>query len=249
MEIRYFKHYSSHLDRDMEFKVYGHAGKPVLLIPCEGGRFYDYEDFGMVDHWAQWIEEGRCCLYTIDSIDHETYLSNGSPQQRMQRHEQWYNYIIAELVPYIRLLSKERNGYDQGIMTFGCSMGAMHSANLFFRRPDLFNAVFALSGVYDSGMYFGNYMDDTLYQNTPSEFLRNLPEDHYYKRMYNNRRMLFVTGQGAWEEASLNSLRYLEYILRDRGIHAQVEYWGNDVSHDWFWWFKMVELYAPRFLY
>jgi esterase/lipase superfamily enzyme len=134
-------------------------------------------------------------------------------------------------------------------MTFGCSMGAMHSANLFFRRPDLFNAVFALSGVYDSGMYFGNYMDDTLYQNTPSEFLRNLPEDHYYKRMYNNRRMLFVTGQGAWEEASLNSLRYLEYILRDRGIHAQVEYWGNDVSHDWFWWFKMVELYAPRFLY
>ena len=221
----------------------------MLLIPCEGGRFYDYEDFGRVDHWAQWIEEGRCCLYTIDSIDHETYLSNGSPQQRMQRHEQWYNYIIAELVPYIRLLSTERNGYDQGNMTFGCSMGAMHSANLFFRRPDLFNAVFALSGVYDSGMYFGNYMDDTLYQNTPSEFLRNLPEDHYYKRMYNNRRMLFGTGPGAWEEASRNSLRYLEFILSDRGIHAQVEYWGNDVSHDWFWWFKMVELYAPRFLY
>ena len=62
MEIRYFKHYSSRLDRDMEFKVYGHAGKPVLLIPCEGGRFYDYEDFDMIDHWAQWFEEGRCTL-------------------------------------------------------------------------------------------------------------------------------------------------------------------------------------------
>ena len=181
MEIRYFKHYSTHLDRDMEFKVYGHAGKPVLMIPCEGGRFYDYEDFGRIDHWTQWIEEGRCCLYTLDSIDHETYLANDSSDQRTGRHEQWYNYIISELVPYIRLLSQERNGYDQGIMTFGCSMGAMHSANLFFRRPDLFNAVFALSGVYDSGMYFGNYMDDTLYQNTPSEFLRNLPEDHYYE--------------------------------------------------------------------
>ena len=36
MEIRYFKHYSSHLDRDMEFKVYGHAGKPVLCIASEG---------------------------------------------------------------------------------------------------------------------------------------------------------------------------------------------------------------------
>ena len=60
MEIRYFKHYSSCLDRDMEFKVYGHAGKPVLFIPCEGGRFYDYEDSGMIDHWTQWIQEGRC---------------------------------------------------------------------------------------------------------------------------------------------------------------------------------------------
>ena len=249
MEIRYFKHYSIRLDRDMEFKVYGHGGRPVLLIPCEGGRFYDYEDFGMIDHWSQWIEEGRCCLYTLDSIDHETYLSQGNPKERTQRHEQWYNYIISELVPYIRLLSQERNGYDQGIMTFGCSMGAMHAANLFFRRPDLFNGVFALSGLYDSSMYFGNYMDDTLYENTPAEYLRNLPDDHYYKRMYNNRRMLFVCGQGPWEEASHSSLRYLEYILRDRGIHAQTEYWGNDVSHDWYWWFKMVELYAPRFLY
>ena len=249
MEIRYFKHYSRNLDRDMEFKVYGHCGRPVLFIPCEGGRFYDYEDFGMIDRWAQWIDEGRCCIYTMDSIDHETYLSKEEPSQRVWRHEQWYNYIIDELVPYIRFLSQERNGYDQGIMTFGCAMGAMHSANLFFRRPDLFNGVFALSGVYDSKMYFGDYMDDVLYRNTPTEYLRNLPEDHYYKRMYNNRRMLFVAGQGPWEEASLNSLRYLEYVLRGRGIHAQTEYWGNDVSHDWYWWHRMVEVYAPRFLY
>ena len=249
MEIRYFKLYSRNLDRDMEFKVYGHAGRPVLMLPCEGGRFYDYEDFGMIGHWAQWIEEGRCCIYTVDSIDHETYLSGEAPDQRIRRHEQWYNYIIDELVPYIRFLSQERNGYDQGIMTFGCSMGAMHGANLFFRRPDLFNGIFALSGVYDSRMYFGDYMDEVLYRNTPTEYLRNLPNDHYYKRMYNDRRMLFVCGQGPWEDASLNSLRYLEYILRDRGIHAQTEYWGNDVSHDWYWWFKMVEAYAPRFLY
>ena len=35
MEIRYFKHYSSHLGRDMEFKVYGSGGgKPVMFIPA-----------------------------------------------------------------------------------------------------------------------------------------------------------------------------------------------------------------------
>ena len=152
-------------------------------------------------------------------------------------------------MPYIRHLSGERNGYDQGIMTFGCSMGAMHAANLFFRRPDLFNAVFAISGVYDSKMFFGDYMDDVLYRNTPVAYLDNLPEDHYYKRMYNDRRMLFVVGQGAWEGPLVDSTRWLEYVMRKKGIHAQVEYWGYDVDHDWPWWYRMVEHYVPRFLY
>ena len=34
MEIQYFKQYSPALGRDMECKVYGHAGRPVLFIPC-----------------------------------------------------------------------------------------------------------------------------------------------------------------------------------------------------------------------
>ena len=250
MEIRYFKHWSSHLNRDMEFKVYGHAGRPVMFVPCQGGRFFDFENFHMVDHWAQWIEEGRCTVYSIDCIDNETYANfGGDCRWRTEQHERWYNYVIEELVPYIRHLSGERNGYDQGIMTFGCSMGAMHAANLFFRRPDLFNAVFAISGLYDSEEYFGGYMDEILYRNTPNAFLSNMPDDHYYKGMYNDRQMLFVVGQGAWEDVLLASTRRLEEVLRRKGIHAQVDYWGYDVDHDWPWWHKMVAHYAPRFLY
>ena len=249
MEIRYYKHWSSYLNRDMEFKVYGHAGRPVMFVPCQGGRFFDFENFHMVDHWAQWIEEGRCTVYSIDCIDNETYANfGGDCRWRVEQHERWYNYVIEELVPYIRHLSGERNGYDQGIMTFGCSMGAMHAANLYFRRPDLFNAVFAISGLYDSGEYFGDYMDEILYRNTPVEYLRNMPDDHYYKGMYNDRQMLFVVGQGAWEDVLLHSTRRLEDVLRRKGIHAQVDYWGYDVDHDWPWWYKMVEHYAPRFL-
>ena len=250
MHTRYYKEYSHNLQRDMEFKVYGHAGRPVMFVPCQGGRFFDFENFHMVDHWAQWIEEGRCTVYSIDCIDNETYANfGGDCRWRVEQHERWYNYVIEELVPYIRHLSGERNGYDQGIMTFGCSMGAMHAANLYFRRPDLFNAVFAISGLYDSGEYFGDYMDEILYRNTPVEYLRNMPDDHYYKGMYNDRQMLFVVGQGAWEDVLLHSTRRLEQVMRDKGIHAQVDYWGYDVDHDWPWWYKMVAHYAPRFLY
>ena len=47
MEGTYYKEWSAVLDREMEFKVYGHGGVPVLALPARGGRFYDWENNGM----------------------------------------------------------------------------------------------------------------------------------------------------------------------------------------------------------
>ena len=249
MEIRYYKHWSSHLGRDMEFKVYGHSGRPVLFIPCQSGRFFDFENFKMVDYWAPFIEEGRCTVYSCDCIDDEAWAAMGADNRwRIENHERWFHYITEELAPYIRHLSGERNGYDQGILTFGASMGAMHAANLFFRRPDLFNGVFAISGLYDSVDFFGDYMDDLVYNNCPVHYLANMPGDHPYIDMYNQRQILIVVGQGNWEGPLLASTDRLNRVLREKGIHATVDYWGHDVDHDWPWWFKMVEHYVPKLL-
>jgi esterase/lipase superfamily enzyme len=75
MEVRYFKHYSNCLGREMEFKVYGHRGKPVLFIPCQAGRFVDFENFHMDDIWRPWIDQGRVMVFSIDTIDGETFCS------------------------------------------------------------------------------------------------------------------------------------------------------------------------------
>lgn len=250
MNIEYHKHYSGCLGRDMEFKVYGHGGKPVMFIPCQGGRFFDFENFRMVDYWAKWIDAGLCTVYSIDCIDGEAYAAQGADcRWRIENHERWYHYVVDEMVPTIRHLSGLMNGYDQPILVFGCSMGAMHAANLFFRRPDLFDQVFAISGLYDSKMFFGDYMDELLYQNTPVEYLSHMSWDHPYIEMYNQRKILIVVGQGDWEEPLLNSTRWLDHVLRSKGIHAQIDYWGYDVSHDWPWWFKMVEHYVPQLLF
>jgi len=249
MEIRYFKHYSSHLGRDMEFKTYGHGGKPVLFIPCQSGRFFDFENFKMLDRWAPWIEQGRCTVYAIDTIDDESWAAKGTDNRwRIENHERWYRYIVEELVPYIRHLSGERNGHDSRILPFGCSMGAMHAANLFFRRPDLFAGVFAISGLYDPYDAFGDYMDELVYNNSPAVYLANMPQDHPYIHMYNHSKILIVVGQGRWEEILLESTRRLDEVLCRKGIRARVEYWGPDVDHDWPWWFKMVEYYVPQLL-
>ncbi len=244
MDIEYEKRYSRCLGRDMEFKVYGHGGRPVLFIPCQSGRFYDFENFGMLDHWTGWIEDGRVTVYAVDTIDDMAWAAFGADNRwRIVNHEKWYNYIVEEMVPAIHALSDH-----SGIMAFGCSMGAMHAANLFFRRPDLFDCVFAISGVYGARDFFGNYMDDLVYQNSPVTYLSNMPPDHFYIPLYNERKILITVGQGAWEEQTLAGTRMLDAVLRQKGIRARFEYWGTDVCHDWPWWFRMVEHYVPQLL-
>ena len=246
MDIRYDKFYSKYLNRDMEFKVYGSgSGMPVMFIPCQAGRYWDFESFKMIDYWAKWIDAGHCTVYSVDSIDNEAWAALGQDKRwRIENHEKWYNYIVEEMVPAIRDM---HSNLDR-ILTFGCSMGAMHAANLFFRRPDLFGGCFAISGLYDNKEFFGDYCDDLVYQNCPNLYLENIPSDHFYIDMYNNSKPLIVCGQGAWEEPLLESTRWLDTVCCKKGIKARFEYWGLDVNHDWPWWYKMVDLYVPQLL-
>ena len=240
MEVRYFKGYSYNLNREMEFKVYGHRGKPVLFIPCQAGRFYDFENFHMDDVFRPYIDAGEIMVFSIDTIDNETWADHGgNPRARIEQHERWFNYIVDEMVPQIRHLAGERNWCQMPIMPFGCSMGAMHAANLFFRRPDLFDSVLALSGVYDSFDSFGDYMDDLVYRNSPCDYMRNFPTDHPYMELFNKAdKFIMCCGQGAWEGDLLASTLELQGILESKGIHPIVDIWGYDVAHDWVWWEK-----------
>ena len=59
MEVRYEKHWSGHLNREMEFKIYGSSGKPVLFIPCQAGRYVDFEGFNMDKTWLPGLSPAR----------------------------------------------------------------------------------------------------------------------------------------------------------------------------------------------
>ena len=142
MKINYIKKYSAALGREMEIKSYGHGGKCVLYIPCQDGRFYDFENFGMLDAWRPFIEAGQAMVFAVDTIDTETWsYKNGNPYWRIRRHEEWMRYLSGEVVPYIREVCR---GYgwqsDPGILAFGCSLGAMHAANLYFHYPEAFES-------------------------------------------------------------------------------------------------------------
>ena len=248
MDTHYEKWYSPSLGREMELKVYGRGGKPVLYIPCQDGRFYDFENFKMTDTWAPFIESGQATVFSVDTMDKETWSDKtGDPYRRICRHEEWVSYLTNEVVPYIRSFSR---GYgwqvDPGIMTFGCSLGATHAVNLYFRFPRLFDEVLALSGVYDIAYGFDGYMDDMVYLNAPVLYLANMPSDHPYMDLYRRNRAVICVGQGPWEMP--DDTRTLHRILVEKGIPAWVDYWGYDVNHDWPWWYKQAAYFVPQLL-
>ena len=243
MQIEYYKNYSYELGRDMEFKSYGWGGKPVLAIPCQNGRFYDWEGFGMLETLDYYLNQGKIRLFTIDTIDSET-ISNtmGNPYDRIRLHERWYNYVVNEVVQMIHQIM----GNEDRILTTGFSMGAYHAANFYFRRPDIFDRMIALSGLYDTSTMYGGYMDEVVYRNSPTDYMANFPAGHPFIAEYNRHKAVACTGRGAWEEPW--STECLDRRFHELGINVWVDYWGPDVNHDWPWWYKMAAYFLPYLL-
>lgn len=243
MKISYHKKYSSSLGRDMEYKTYGEEGRPVLVFPSQDGRYFDFENFDMISGIANHIESGKIRLICVDGIDGETWSDKwGDQHKRIVRHEQWFRYVVDELIPDVRRTPTET------FVATGCSMGGYHAANFFFRRPEFFDTLLALSGIYWAGFFFPNYTDPLVYDNSPYDYLSNMPADHKYWNEYRKRRIIMCVGQGAWEDDLLESTRKMDSLFHEHGVDAWVDYWGYDVSHDWLWWRRQLPYFMEKIL-
>ncbi len=245
MQRTYYKEFSTLLGRDMEFMVYGTGGKPVLVIPSQNGRYFDWDSFEMMDNIADYIDGGKIQLFAIDTIDLETVSDKaGNPYERVRRHEAWYQYVIEEIIPRMMAI----NGSGQKPLVTGASMGAYHAGNFFYRRPDIFDSLIALSGLYDCDDMYSGYMDEIVYQNSPLHFISNMPDDHPWIDLYNRAKSVICVGQGAWEDQLLEGTRRFDTVLKQKAIHTWVDYWGFDVNHDWPWWRKQMRYFLPYIL-
>lgn len=240
MQTEYAAWHSPALGQKMELKAYGWRGRPVLVFPTSGGRFHEYEDFGMIGALQPFLEEGRLCLFAVDSLDRQTWLdATASPEEKVARHEAYERYILEEVLPFIH--GRLQGG--QKVLSTGCSLGAYHAANIFFRHPDRFDAVIGLSGLYSLGFCMGGNLDGGAYFHSPIDYLQGL-ENPWYLDRYRENRIVLCAGQGAWEEESIRETLALKGILERKGVPAWVDLWGFDVNHDWPWWHRQM----PYFL-
>ena len=241
MNDYYFRDYSWIMDREMECALFGDSGRLCVAFGPQNGHTYDFRNFGMVDCVAPWIESGKLRILCVDSIDEETWSAAGQDERyRLELQERWFRYITDELLP--NFSDGER------ALTTGCSMGATHAANFFFRRPDLFCGMIALSGLYGTDYFFGGYKDDLTYANSPIQFLRNMPDDHPWMDLYRRSAIIFCSGQGAWEDEMRVDLNELDVVLNEKGIEHWADYWGFDVNHDWPWWRKQLPYFMGHIL-
>lgn len=229
------------LGRHMELLVFGEAGARVLLFPTRKARFFDYENWGVVEALRPKIEAGLLQLYCVDSIDAESlYCAHKHPAERIQRHLQYERYIIEEVLPLT-----QRSNPNMCLIAAGCSMGAYHAVNLSFRHPQLFGKVLGMSGRYDltqpmAGFrdLFQGYVDEDVYLNTPNRFLANLAHNYYLEHLRRLEITLVVGEQDAFLENNL----MLSQQLREKGIAHQLQVWGEE-AHTPLAWQQMVDLY------
>lgn len=234
-------YHSNVLGEDLGVIVYGMTGYPIIVFQTQDSKCTNYEDFGMISELADYIDGGKVQLFCVDSIDQESWSNtNGDKSWRAQRQEDYFRFVTDELVPYVH----DRNGSDLRPLATGCSMGATHSAIAALRRPDLFQGCIALSGVYRTSFFFGDWMDENLYMNDMVQMLHDLPADHPYIDLYNHRSLCFCVGQGAWEDG-LSDLRDMDASFKRLGINAWCDFWGYDVNHDWPWWKKQMRYFLP----
>ena len=232
---------SSILGEDMHVIAYGKKGLPVVVFPTQGQAPESLEEVGVIDELADYLDSGTIQLFCTETVDNESWGGTGDPAERAQRQETYYHYVVDELVPLVAKMNKS----GARPLALGFDAGATQASVVALRRPDLFQGCVCLSGCYDARRYFGDWMDATLYDNTPCAFLSQMPVDHPYVAVYNQRQLLFCTGQEASEADALRSTHEMGEQFARLGVDVWCDYWGADVTHTWFWWKKQLRYFLP----
>lgn len=238
MERHLTSWFSSSLNKEMPVAVYGNYGFALLLIPTAAADYLEYERFQLIDSLRPLIEGGKVKVFSVDSINNESWMNHSmEPHHKIIRHKQWNDYIYNEIVPFIR----NNTSLETPIITCGASFGALHSINLFFKRPHLINGCIAMSGVYDLTEYTRGYFDEDVYFNSPMHYMPNLTDHSILEQIRRSGHIHLLSGSGEYEDP--DSAHRFAGILYGKGIWYELDIWGKEWNHDWPTWRAMLPHY------
>lgn len=227
--------FSPALNKEMPIATYGHYGFAILLIPTAAADYLEYERFQLIDAIAPMIESGKCTVFSIDSMNKESWMNNQMlPEHKAIRHNQFNEYVFNEVVPFIRNCTSK----ETMIYTCGASFGALHAMNLFLKRPDILNGAISMSGVYNLTEYTKGFWDEQVFYNSPEHYIPSLQDDWYLSKIKASHHIHIYTGSGNFEDPEAS--KRFAGILYNKGIWYDLDVWGPDIHHDWPTWRSML---------
>lgn len=227
--------YSPALNKEMPIASYGHYGFAVLLVPTAAADYLEYERFQLIQELALMINAGKFRVFSIDSINKESWLNyQMEPAHRAIRHNQYNQYVFNEVIPFIR----QATSNETFVYTGGASLGALHAMNLFLKRPDIINGAISMSGVYDLTEYTRGYWDEQVYYNSPIHYIPNLSDPFFLDKIKASSHIHIYTGSGDYEDP--DGSRRFASVLFNKGIWCNLDIWGPDIRHDWPTWRVML---------
>ena len=103
MKRDYRKWQSPALGREMELLVFGEGGTPVIVFPTSMGRFYQWEDFGMIAHMAPRLDAVGCSSgASAASTRSPSTTKKKPPQERAARQVAYERYLVDEVARHSR---------------------------------------------------------------------------------------------------------------------------------------------------
>jgi esterase/lipase superfamily enzyme len=230
----YHRWWSPRLQRNMDLLVFGHSGARVLVFPSSMGKFYEWEDRGMLDAIGDMVSLGWFQLYCVDSVDSESwYCDWAHPGGRAWRHVQYESYILNEVLPLSR--AKNPNPF---LISTGASFGAYHALNIALRHPYLFDRALGMSGIYDIRRWCDGYYNDTIYYNNPVDFVKGA-HDPLQLALMKHVDIILTVGR---DDPNIGGNHHFSNILWEKGIWHALRVWDG-WAHDWPWWRAQLRMY------
>lgn len=227
----YLRQWSPALGREMEALRFGASGLPLLVFPTSQGRFFQWEDFGMVRALQDKVDAGFIQLWCVDSVDSESWYARGlSPGERVRRHLQYERYIVAEFLPQL----------GSAPVAVGTSLGAFHAVLLALRRPQSVAGFIGLSGAYDTRHWLNGYFDDEVYFTNPLAFLPGLSDEKYLRPMRGFLKKVIASGE---QDPNVAESVRIGTLLREKSVDAWLDVWPG-WAHDWPYWMEMMRRYV-----
>ena len=227
----YRRDWSAALGRDMELLRFGDAGLPLLVFPTSMGRFFQWEDFGLVGALEDKIGDGHVQLWCVDSVDEESWYAKGRhPADRVRRHLVYERYLVDELIPEM----------PSPPVAAGTSFGGFHAVLLALRQPRHVAGFVSLSAAFDTDHWLDGYHDRESYLTNPLAFLQGLNDPTYLTPIRAFEKKVIATGRD--DANSAESIRLGELLL-EKGVDVRLDVLDG-WAHDWPYWGEMMRRYV-----